>query len=133
MLLGQKVKEAIEYSEFSTEDVAAYIGISHTNLYRIYKKDSFEVKYLIKIAEKLNLPLGYFLNDETIGAITQSGSSNQVQQATNVGSNHQQISMGVDDCIKQLEAVKRENTLLEKAVADKDIIIELLRGQASKY
>lgn len=129
MLLGQKLKNAISESEFTTDEVADFIGITPNNLYRLYKKESFEVKYLLKAAEKLNKPLGYFLNDETIGAIIQSSSGNMVQQAARVGSNHQSINAGTEECQEKLEACKRENALLEKAIADKDMIIALLRGQ----
>jgi transcriptional regulator with XRE-family HTH domain len=130
MMLGQLVKQAIHESDFKTEDVADFIGITPNNLYRLYKKDSFEVKYLIKIAEKLNLPLGYFLNDETIGAITQGGSGNQLQQATNVGKNRQQISMGADDdCPKQLEVLQEKYELQKQLLVEKERTITLLMGQ----
>lgn len=130
MILGTQVKKAIEDSEFSTEEVADYIGMSAVNFYKIYKKESFKIKYLITIAEKLNLPLGHFLNKETIGAITQGGSGNLLQSANNVGKNRQQISVGADDDFqKQLEALQREYKLLEKTVAYKEMITELLRGQ----
>jgi transcriptional regulator with XRE-family HTH domain len=129
MLLGEKIKEAIQKSGFKTEEVAEHIGISYHNLYRLYKKDSFEVKYLLKIAEKLELPLGYFLNDETIGSILHSNSG-QANYANQVGSNKQSINIGQDDCPQKLQALQEKYELLEKTVADKERTIQILmKGQ----
>ena len=84
MTLGEKVKEAIQKAGYKTEDVADQIGISEGNLYKLYKKDSFEVKYLLGIAKLLELPLGYFLNDETINAaLHQTGIGNAGRDISN--------------------------------------------------
>lgn len=131
MLLGQKLKTAIAESEFTTDEVADYIGITPNNLYRLYKKESFEVKYLLKAAEKLNLTLGYFLDDETIGSILHSNTG-QANYANKVGSNQQSINVGSGDLQHKLDECEKERDLLRKAVADKELIIELMKGKKAE-
>ena len=135
MLLGQRVKQAIHDSEYKTEDIADFVGITTNNLYRLYKKDSFEIKYLVKIAEKLELPLGYFLNDDTIGSILH-GNTGQANYANKVGSNQQTISVGgglsKEECEQQLKDLKEKYNLAIKSLADKDLIIEMLQGKKEK-
>lgn len=63
MLLGEKIKAAIKNRGADAAEVADYAGISVASLYRIYNKNSCEVKYLTKIAEFLKLPVMYFLED----------------------------------------------------------------------
>lgn len=66
---------------------------------------------------------------ETMEAIIQSRSGNQMQQASNVSENLQQISMGAEKYMKQLEATLRKKALLKKSLADKDMIIQILQRQ----
>ncbi|WP_207436003.1 helix-turn-helix domain-containing protein [Sabulibacter ruber] len=127
MLLGEKVKQAISASPFKTEDIAEEIGITPNNLYRIYKKDSFEIKYLLKICEKLELPVTYFLGEGT--SISNSG---QMQVAHQVGKNRQQVSTGGEDVSElrhQLEICQLERANLEQRLKDKEELIEVLRSK----
>ena len=63
MLLGEKIKAAIKNRGADAAEVAEYAGISVASLYRIYNKNSCEVKYLTKISEFLKLPVMYFLEE----------------------------------------------------------------------
>lgn len=65
MLLGEKIKVAIKNRGADAAEVADHAGISVASLYRIYNKNSCEVKYLTKIAEFLKLPVMYFLDENT--------------------------------------------------------------------
>lgn len=130
MILGERLKQAIESSGFSNELIASKIGMSATNLYRLFKKETFEIKYLVQIAEFLQLPLSYFLNDETLQTLTLSGSGNMVQQAHQVKKNHQQISMGgADECQQQLQTLQEKYELQQQLLAEKERTIEILIGK----
>ncbi len=127
MILGDKIREAIEKSPFSPEQIAGQADMSVANLYRIYKKDSTESKYLVHICNMLGVDMNYFFKDQLTASYANTGQSNFANQ---VGNNKQQIRVGgVDDCLQKLEALQKQYALLEKTVADKDMIIELLRGQ----
>ncbi|MDO6389092.1 hypothetical protein Q4E40_03065 [Pontibacter sp. BT731] len=95
----------------------------------LYKRDSIESRYLVKIAQILELPYSYFLDEDA--ELSQSTSGSNIQQASKVGQNHQSINVGMSaaDCVQKLEACQRENALLEEAVKDKDMIIELMQGR----
>ena len=52
-----------------------------------------------------------------------------MQHDSNSNRNQQQIDMGVNDNLQHLEALQREYALLEKSIADKEMIIQLLQKQ----
>ena len=71
MLLGEKIKGAIKNRGADATEVADYAGISVASLYRIYNKNSCEVKYLTKIAEFLKLPIMYFLDENAENVVNE--------------------------------------------------------------
>lgn len=71
MLLGEKIKSAIKNQGADAAKVADYAGISVASLYRIYNKNSCEVKYLTKIAEYLKLPVMYFLDENAENVVNE--------------------------------------------------------------
>ncbi|WP_147275648.1 helix-turn-helix transcriptional regulator [Adhaeribacter pallidiroseus] len=140
MLLGQKVKNAINEAGLTTEDVAYKIDMSSNNLYRLYKKDSFEIKYLIKIAEIVKKPLSYFISEldqEERGQynLAQGGIGNQA------GNNNKQKIMpihGKEAFIEssdinlnklqhELELCQRENSHLKNQISLQEDLIEVLK------
>ncbi|QHL87448.1 helix-turn-helix domain-containing protein [Nibribacter ruber] len=127
MLLGERVKQEIAKSSFKTEEIAEEIGITANNLYRLYKKDSFEIKYLLKICELLNLPVSHFID-----APNNISNSGQIQAAKQVGKNNQTISLGGEssfDLKHQLELCQVEKASLEQRLKDKEELIEVLRSK----
>ena len=134
-MLGTKLQEAIKSAGVTVADAAAYIGVSEANLYKLYKKDSFEVAYLRKAAELLNLPIAYFLGiDQTaansqIGNFNQAGNSNIQKIKGNQGiiqANTGSTVNNIDDCRRDLAVAQKENELLRSQLADKERIIQLL-------
>ncbi|QNF34330.1 hypothetical protein HUW51_16965 [Adhaeribacter swui] len=138
MLLGEKIKAAVEASDFSAEMVANYIGISSVNLYRLYKKDSFEIKYLIKISELLKVPLSQFLPEENAnvpsGPVNQHGLINTLgnikkqsikSNSGNAESDYLPSQVDEEKLLQQIESLHAEIKSLQKEVALKDQIINL--------
>ena len=50
-MLGERVKNELNAQGITPTVTANFIGISEGNLYKLFKKDSFEIAYLLKIAE----------------------------------------------------------------------------------
>ncbi len=125
-MIGEKIKKAISKSDYTPEQVAAHAEMSVTNLYKIYKRDSIESRYLVKIAQILELPYSYFLDEDA--DLSQSASGSNIQQATRVGQNHQSINVGMSaaDCVQKLEALQEKYALLEKVVDEKERTIKIL-------
>jgi len=135
MLLGEKVKIAINEAGLTTEDVAYKIDMSSNNLYRLYKKDSFEIKYLIKIAEIVKKPLNYFIDEYPKYAnINQSGIGNQAgnnikQKITGFGIQGTAAGtseINIEKVLHELQLCKNDNAHLQKQIALKDRLIEIL-------
>lgn len=63
-MVGKKIKHQISISGLSVSEVAEQLHISPQNLYKIFKKESVESKYLIKLAELLKIPISNFFPGE---------------------------------------------------------------------
>jgi transcriptional regulator with XRE-family HTH domain len=55
--MGEIIKEVIKESKYSVNDIAKKLGVTPQNLYRIFKKDSLETKYLEQLAEVLEIEI----------------------------------------------------------------------------
>jgi transcriptional regulator with XRE-family HTH domain len=132
-MLGQKLQTAIKEANIPMSEAASYMGVSETNLYRLFKKDSFEVSYLRKASELLKLPLSYFLEEGPSSVVaTQTGTYNQAGN-----SNSQKIKVGkgaesIQEMAAALATCQRELALTQALVAAKDETITLLRGSYNR-
>lgn len=126
-MLGQILQKALKDANLSASDAADYMGISEGNLYRLFKKDSFEVAYLKKAAELLKLPVSYFFEENPQPISSQIGDFNQ---AGNNLSQKVKVDKGQpqQDLIAALAACQRELEVTRALVAAKDETISLLRG-----
>lgn len=126
-MLGQILQKALRDANLSASDAADYMGISEGNLYRLFKKDSFEVAYLKKAAELLKLPVSYFFEENPQPISSQIGDFNQ---AGNNLSQKVKVDKGQpqQDLIAALAACQRELEVTRALVAAKDETISLLRG-----
>jgi transcriptional regulator with XRE-family HTH domain len=131
-MLGQRLQAALKSAGISTADAAAYIGISEANLYKLFKKDSFEVAYLRKAAELLKTSVASLLaeipqiSDSQIGGLTPaSGNASQPVAARKVKVDKGQPQQ---DLAAALAACQRELEVTRALVAAKDETISLLRA-----
>ena len=136
-MLGTRLHEAIKNSGLSVDDIANYIGISTSNLYKLYKKDSFEVSYLRKAAEILKLPLSHFLDEDfphIPAAITQTGDNNQAGSGntqkikTTTKAPTHELALQLDTCQRELAMAYQLISSKDATIAAKDETINLLRG-----
>jgi transcriptional regulator with XRE-family HTH domain len=130
LMLGQILQKALKDANVSASDAADYMGISEGNLYRLFKKDSFEVAYLKKAADLLKLPVSYFFGEAVSnmpGPTTQTGDFNQAGTG-----NRQKVKVDKgqpqQDLAAALAACQRELALANALVASKDETITLLRA-----
>lgn len=131
-MLGEKLKKAIKNAGISYARAASEMGISEGSLYNIFKKDSFEVSYLLKASELVGLPPSYFLEaDDKISVSNQSGEFNQAgsgnQQKIRVSSKapSQELAAELLSCRQQLELTKA-------LVASQSETITLLRASYNR-
>ena len=62
--LGEKIKNAIKQSSKSRKEIAAEMGISEANIYKLYQVSDTKVLTLIKLAEVTGNPLSFFIDLE---------------------------------------------------------------------
>lgn len=137
-MLGEKLQQAIKNADYSMTDVAGQIGITESNLYKLFKKDSFEIAYLVKACEILNLPLSYFINLDN-----KDNENSQILQKT-PSKNKRNIDVSLlqskdkdemyermlDEKEKRLQEIKQDKEKLEKKLDEKEKENEELRKLA---
>jgi transcriptional regulator with XRE-family HTH domain len=143
MQIGEKIKQAIENSRFSGAEVADHAEMSKENLYKIYKSDSVQSRYLVKIAEKLGLPVLYFLDENATvlpaGITMHSGGNTaggNVDSKIMAGGIYNEGISGQPTNITEIEAklkvCEAEKAGLERILVMKDKFIDLLEKQQGK-
>ena len=111
------------------------MGISEGSLYNIFKKDSFEIAYLLKVAELVGLPASSFLEGNSQKPVAAQPSN--FSQA-NGGGGGQKARGKVNkpqlqqDLAAALAACQRELEVTRALVAAKDETIILLRSSYSR-
>jgi transcriptional regulator with XRE-family HTH domain len=121
MILGKRIEEAISQSEYTTQEIALYVGVSYAKLLSFYKLDSIELKYLRKIAQKLNLPLSYFLAELTPSFPSEQKSTPIPNGLHVVKQNIQVLHRQLDICHAEMERLKKE---LSKTVEQLSFVIK---------
>ncbi|WP_162054549.1 helix-turn-helix domain-containing protein [Pontibacter pamirensis] len=139
MIVGERIKRAIEEAGLTQEQVAAHAEMSLANLYKIYKRDSIESRYLVKIANILHLPYSYFLDEEPdfssgnyqrgVGNAAGNHIKQKIMSSGNEGVGVASSAINVERIQHELELCKAEKVSLEEKLVLKDEIIELLRGR----
>jgi transcriptional regulator with XRE-family HTH domain len=130
-MLGQRLQTALKSAGISAADAASYIGISEANLYKLFKKDTFEVAYLRKAAELLKISVASLLDEypqtgnSQIGDFNQAGNSNTQKVKVDKGQPQQDLAAALAAC-------QRELALANALVAAKEETITLLRASYTR-
>jgi hypothetical protein len=155
MSLGERIRAEIDHSGLDYTFIAAELEMSVQNLYKIFKKNSCETKYLVSLSRMLNKPITVFFEDielpkqeapnaldnmkvaERASDINNDCSIDRVEQTSfkqgavkqNGEAKYLKLTTGLMLCNEKVKA-------LEKRIADKDEIIshqkeiiELLRNR----
>jgi transcriptional regulator with XRE-family HTH domain len=78
LVLKQKVKELLDQREMTVKEFCSQVGISNPALYKMYKRNSIDTKYLERMATVLKVPISTFFDSELTtpdGRLNQSASS----------------------------------------------------------
>ncbi|PSR56738.1 hypothetical protein AHMF7605_26200 [Adhaeribacter arboris] len=145
-MIGQTIKKAIEASSLSADQVAAHAEMSVANLYKIYKRDSVESRYLIKIAEALHLPVEHFLYDQVAeekaiynirqNGIGNAGSNSYNQKITHTGNQDtttpgsvsmEELTTKLLICESEKAGLLEQLKLKDQLLAMKDELIQQLK------
>jgi transcriptional regulator with XRE-family HTH domain len=92
MIIGERIKQMVRVSEFSAAQMAEKIGITNPYMYKIFKMESVDTKYLNKIAEILKVPVTDFFKEERL-------ESNANPDAAFWNTPYQTVSRGWGQCL----------------------------------
>ncbi|GEO06647.1 hypothetical protein AAE02nite_43110 [Adhaeribacter aerolatus] len=121
MLIGKKIEEAVRQSGIKPQDIAMYAGVSYARLLSFYKLDSIELKYLRKIAQRLNLPLSYFLSELDPAPQMENGNQYSTTDLHLVKENIQTLHRQLELCHNEMDRLKRE---LSKTIEKISFVIQ---------
>ena len=111
----------------SQTELAKEIGISQTGLSQALSRGDLKVSLLIKIAQALNVSVGYFFGESSL-----DNSVNQNHLGIGNQYNAKKINQDLGNKDAQIEALQKDNARLEEMCRMKDEIIEMLKNGGQK-
>lgn len=125
-MLGDKIKYVCEVllREKTIVEIANELGTSDNTIRNLYKKESVDSKYLLKLAEMAGIDISYFFIEEHPSFIVRESQMNYVGNVK--GHSTQNITTGEKQCYEKLEMALREVTALRETVETQKKLIRFL-------
>lgn len=117
-MIAKKITKLLEQKKISQKEFCDKINLTPNGLRLGLKKNDFKLSTLLKIAEVLNVPIGYFLDEISLPAQNQ-----QITQISNGNGNKQIINLS-----HEIDILKKEIEGLKKELAAKNETISILLG-----
>jgi transcriptional regulator with XRE-family HTH domain len=121
-MLGENLKSAVSRSKLTHQEFSDLMGISKGNLYNLFRKDTFEVKYVRKASEILGIPMSTILGHES------NIESHELNQPNNFGEQViAQMSKNIDEIREYFELeLQLKNRQLEAKDRQIEKLLDLL-------
>lgn len=114
-VIERNIRQQAKALGITLSDLAKHIEMTEAGFYKMLSTDSIKVKTLKKVSEVLKQPVAYFFDDHSAG-----GSSYQAAASSlNLAEPPSAYS-------SEKEGLKKQISLLESQLKDKEKIIELL-------
>lgn len=127
-MIGEKIKNLVKSGSKPKEDVASFIGVSVSNLYELYKKNSVETKYVEKLSEFFDVPIMYFFSDSENLVTKKNNNVVGYSQGVNIAN---EGGVKVGECVG-VDLYERLLLEKEKQLVAKDSEIEFLRSMVKQ-
>lgn len=111
------INELLKRKKISQKDFCERVGLTDVSLRRIIERNSTKTETLEKIAESLNVPIGYFFGEQS--GIVISGVHNQVHNGQG-----DQIMMTPEQ--KEIEHLRAIIEAKDKIIEEKERLIQIL-------
>lgn len=118
MILGEKLKQALSTANVNNTAAADFIGISEGNLYKLFKKESFELDYIRKASKLTGQPISYFIDEDS--QISEISVNNNIQSQT-----------GVLEYLKEIEG--KVESRYEKIIQHYEMLLNRYEGKVSPF
>ena len=112
-MIGERIKELCQGSGHRLTWIADKVGMTYQNLFKIFKKDSVDTKFIIKLASIINVPIWSFFNEEA--PELNGGDSVEIVRLKN-----------------EIVENKKIITLLEETTKNYKIVFDYLAGEQKK-
>lgn len=120
--LKKKFDALLKEKDLTVRGFCKEIGMSSTNLYDIYKRNSIDTKYLDIINEKYDVPPSYFVIEEEMMGY-------QLKQNINKEEDLKKNYLDeIEHLKKELESKQKEIELLRELVDSKNEVIRTMKG-----
>ena len=133
MTIGEKIKKQIAANGTSLGWVAKQIGMSRPGFNTMLETDSIKVSTLMKVADVLNVPVLYFLLDETgkeENAVIDLN-NHYIQSMTFVASNYH---LAIEEIKKLLSvAGNDDNKSKNQLVSEIEIVVRMLENSMNTH
>lgn len=113
-VIERNIRQQAKTLGITLSDLAKHIEMTEAGFYKMLSTDSIKVKTLKKVSEVLKQPVAYFFDDHSSASSyeTASSSFNLAEPPAQYGS--------------EKEGLKKQISLLESQLKDKEKIIQLL-------
>lgn len=132
--IGNEINKILTDRKIVKKRFAAEIGTSEVNLQKIVKKASINAELLYKIANALDVPIGYFFDEEVVINKTEighkvSGTKNMVEGDINLAACEGELERAQAQIEYLQHEIENKNQLIEekdKMIAEKERLICVL-------
>ena len=125
MKIGEKIKRSIVNSPYSVSDMAQRLETSTQNMYKIFKKDSVDTKYLEKICEILKLDISSFFKNPD-SALIYTPSPEEMGLLLALKQEKDELEKRILNLKEQISNYRKRVSILKAQLEDKGKIINLL-------
>lgn len=125
----EKLQALMSQSKINNSSLASLSGLSDVTISKILNGADAKISSLERIAEALNVPVGYFFDDSIINQVN-SGKSNVLVGRDNNG----QISISecqdrLEDALLEIEHLKEIIEAKDKLIDEKERLINVLMSK----
>lgn len=125
MKIGEKIRQAIVNSPYTVTEIAEKLGTSNQNLYKIFKKDSVDSKYLEGISKLLKLNISFFF-ENTEDSSPNLPTDEEKRILTNLKNEVDSLIQKNNLQEEMMSNLKKQVSILKIQIEDKEKIIDLL-------
>lgn len=124
-----KLQALMSQSKVNNSSLASLSGLSDVTISKILNGADAKISSIERIAEALNVPVGYFFDDSTVNQVN-SGKSNVLVGRDNNG----QISVSecqdrLEDALLEIEHLKEIIEAKDKLIDEKERLINVLMSK----
>jgi DNA-binding Xre family transcriptional regulator len=121
-MIGVKIKQVVEnQKKYSNAELAKMIGVSENNLYRLYKRDSVETKYIEKLCQVTGVSILTFFEDTGSLPVNQSTGEGGVNQHRSISGSIRtntaidpKTDIDLNVCLERVKGLEREVSILRE-------------------